>query len=380
MTRYALRRLALVLPTLGGVSLLVVAIVRLLPGDAVDALVAERAGGNSGAALAGLVDEALLEVGVDPAAASFEERNAAERALIDDELRRVGSDPEGATSAQRSEARQSLTLRAYEESVRARLGLDRSFAGQWWQWTSSALRGDLGRSLTNDRSVGGEIVRRLPVSLQLGGLSLAFAVAIALPAGVMAAVRRDAWPDHVARVGAVLMLAFPSFFVATVVIALGARWFGYAPPLFYADVWDRPGANLELMLPAASILALTLAGMLLRLTRAQMLDALAQDYVRTARSRGLGERAVVIRHALRNAMLPLVTLIGLQVPILIGGSLVLEQIFGIPGVADYLYGAIGTRDFPVIMAVNMTVATAVVLTNLAVDLAYAWLDPRASLA
>jgi peptide/nickel transport system permease protein len=207
-----------------------------------------------------------------------------------------------------------------------------------------------------------------------------FGAMIAIPVGVISAVKQDTWLDYFTRSFAIGALALPSFFLATLVIAFSIGWFDYSFPIFYKEIWDDPATNLEMVLVPALILGASLAGTLMRLTRAQMLEVLRQDYIRTARAKGLVARKVVVTHAVRNAMLPVVTIIGLQVPVLIGGSLVLEAIFGIPGIAQYLYFSLLNRDFPAIIGVNMVIATLIVVTNLVVDVMYAYLDPRVQFA
>jgi peptide/nickel transport system permease protein len=209
---------------------------------------------------------------------------------------------------------------------------------------------------------------------------MAVSLLIALPVGIISAVKQDSAVDYVARSSAIGMLALPSFFLATIVIIIASRWFNYSFPFFFTKVWDDPIKNFELVWMPAAILGIGLSGTIMRLTRAQMLEVMRQDYMRTARSKGLTNRTSVLRHGLRNAFIPIITIIGLQIPVLVGGSLVLEQIFGIPGVARYLFAAINNRDFPVIIAVNMMFAVVIVFSNLAVDLTYAFLDPRIRLA
>jgi peptide/nickel transport system permease protein len=216
--------------------------------------------------------------------------------------------------------------------------------------------------------------------MELGLIGMFFGILIALPTGIVSAVRQDTWVDYLWRSMAIAMIALPSFFLATIVIALAGRWFDYSFPIFYKQLWEDPRANLELVLIPGIILGIGLSGTLLRLTRAQMLEVLRQDYIRTARAKGLNGWSVTVSHGVRNALIPVVTIIGLQIPVLIGGSLVLETIFGIPGIAQYLLTAINAREFPVIIAINMIVATLIVVSNLVVDVAYAYLDPRVHLS
>lgn len=380
MTQYIIRRLLLMIPTLIGVSLLITALTRLLPGDAVDILLNESVSSQGPAALKAEVDNVLMEQGVDPLTASFDQRSQAEAVVLEPQLREMGVDPATATDAQKQQARSDLGLELFKDTIRVQLGLDKNYIEQWWAWSSDAVRGDLGESLIGGRSVTEELRRRIPASFQLGLMAMIVSSAIALPVGVISALRQDSWIDYITRSTAIAMLALPSFFIATLVIAFAARLFDYSFPIFYADFWDDPVANLELVTIPAIILGIGISGSLMRLTRAQMLEVLRQDYMRTARSKGLQQRTVVLRHGVRNAFIPVVTIIGLQIPVLIGGSLVLEQIFGIPGVAQYLFQAIGLRDFPTMIGVNMVVALTIMMSNLMVDLTYAYLDPRIRLS
>ncbi|MCK9518029.1 MAG: ABC transporter permease [Dehalococcoidia bacterium] len=380
MTQYIIRRVLLMIPTLVGVSLLVTAFVRLLPGDAIDIILSNSEVQGASTEFKAMVDGELASRDIDPTAASFADRIAVENEFIDEQLRDQGVDPATATDAQKQEARNTLSLNAYKDTLRSRIGLDKNYIEQWWDWTGHALRGDLGESLTGRRSVASELNQRIPATVELGLVAMAVSLLIALPIGVLSAVKQDTWADYISRSTAIAMLALPSFFIATLTIALSARWFGYSFPVFYKDFWEDPQTNFEIVIAPAIILGIGLSGTLLRLTRAQMLEVMRQDYMRTAQAKGLAGHAVVIRHGVRNAMIPVVTIIGLQVPVLIGGSLVLEQIFFIPGVSRYLFEAIQARDFPVIIAVNMVVALAIIVVNLAVDLTYAWLDPRVTLA
>jgi peptide/nickel transport system permease protein len=380
MAQYIVRRILLMVPTLIGVSLLVTGFTRLLPGDAIDILVSNSEVQGGSAAFKDLVDERLTKEGQDPARASFGDRIRIENEIVEAQLRRDGVNPATATDAQKQSARNTIALNAFKDTLRERIGLDKSYIEQWWHWTSNAVRGDLGVSLNGGRPIGGELKRRIPVSFELGILAMGVSLLIAIPTGIISAVRQDSWLDYVTRSSAISMLALPSFFLATIVIALASRYWNYSFPLFYKDIWVSPRTNLELVVVPAIILGIGLSGTLMRLTRAQMLEVLRQDYIRTARSKGLSGRMVVTRHATRNALVPIITVIGLQVPVLIGGSLVLEQIFGIPGVARYLFESIAVRDFPAIIGVNMAVALVIIVANLIVDLTYAIVDPRVTLA
>lgn len=380
MTQYIIRRLLLMIPTLIGVSLLVTAFVRMLPGDAVDILTANNEIQGADEIWKGRINAELVKAGKDPEKAGFPDRKPIEDRLIAEQLKKDGIDFASATDAQKQSAKNSFAIKEYKDEIRARLGLDKNYFGQWWSWISNAVRGDLGVTLSGGRPIGAELRERIPTSIELGLLGMLVSLVIAVPVGVISAVKQDTWVDYVARGGAIAMLALPSFFLATIVIAVAARYFDYSFPLFYSKLTENPKSNLELIWVPAVLLGIGLSGTLMRLTRAQMLEVLRQDYMRTARSKGLTSRTTIIRHGVRNALIPVVTIVGLQIPVLVGGSLVLEQIFTIPGVARYLFEAINNRDFPIIIAVNMLIALVIVFSNLAVDLTYAVLDPRIRLS
>jgi len=270
---------------------------------------------------------------------------------------------EGCSEQQRQEILKSLKL-------------DKPFPVQYVTWFGNALRGDLGESFQNKRDVSADIKTRLPVTFQLGAMAMIIAMCIALPVGVISAIRQDSFLDYFARSLSIALLSIPSFWLATLIIAYGGKQYNWAPPLTYKSFLASPVDNLTITLLPAVILGAALSGTVMRLTRAQMLEVMRQDYIRTAWSKGLRERTVILRHGIRNAFIPVVTLIGLQVPVLVGGSVILEQIFNIPGIGRYLVSAIGLRDFPIIQGVVLVVASTIVLTNLLVDLSYSLLDPR----
>lgn len=260
--------------------------------------------------------------------------------------------------------------------VRKELGLDKPVFQQYFIWLSEVARGDLGQSLQTKVSVGSELKNRLPVTIELGLLALMISLCVSLPIGVFAAIRQDTILDYIARSGAIAFLSIPSFWMGTLVMVLPSKWWGWAPPLQYYDLWDKPVDNLYMLIIPAVILGMLLSGTVMRMTRAQMLEVLRQDYVRTAWSKGLRERTVVARHAIKNAFIPVITIVGLQIPVLVGGTVILESIFSIPGVGRYLMFSIASLDYPVVQAINLIVASVIVLTNLAVDITYGYLDPR----
>jgi peptide/nickel transport system permease protein len=262
------------------------------------------------------------------------------------------------------------------DEMRAKLGLNRPIYVQYFEWMGRAVRGDLGESLWTRRPVLEEIGRRLPVTLEIATLATFFALAIALPIGVLSATRQDTVWDYVARSAAILGLSVPGFWLATLVIVLPAIWWGWRPLTGFTEFSTDAFAHVTQFLLPALILGVSAAAALMRLTRGTLLEVLRQDYVRTAWAKGLTERRVVMKHSLRNGIIPVVSLLGTQIPQIIGGTVIIETIFGLPGMSRFLFDAINQRDYPVIQGVNLVVVSFVVLINLSVDALYAVLDPR----
>ena len=262
------------------------------------------------------------------------------------------------------------------EELRAKLGLNRPIYVQYFEWVGRAVRGDLGESLWTRQPVLQEIGQRLPITLELALLSLAVALIIAIPVGVISAARQDTVQDYTARSVAILGLSVPGFWLATLVIVLPAIWWGWRPLTGYVEISKDPAGHLVQMMLPAVILGIAFAAALMRLTRGMLLEVLRQDYVRTAWSKGLRERVIILKHGLRNAIIPVITYLGTQLPQVIGGTVVIETIFGLPGMSRFLFDAINQRDYPVIQGINLVVVSFVVLINLGIDALYAVLDPR----
>jgi len=262
-------------------------------------------------------------------------------------------------------------------AIHRELGLDRPLIVQYVDWVGNVLRGNLGRSVLSQNSISREFRERLPVSLELMGLTLIWVVLLGIAFGIISAVKQNSLLDNVIRLIATIALAVPAFWVATLVLIIPVQVWGYAPPLgkqisFFTD----PGGNMRQFLPASLVLAFGPIAGVMRLTRSSMLEVLRQDYVRTARAKGLRERIIVLRHALRNSLIPAVTLIGLLTAGLLGGAVIIEQIFDLRGIGQYIYTALLQKDYPVAQSLVMYTASAAVLMNLVVDLLYAALDPR----
>ena len=314
MSSYVIRRLLALLPTLFFASLIVFFTVRLIPGDVIDLMLSQN----------------------DVAA---------------DKLSR--------------------------DQVVAALGLDRPIWEQYLRWVSGImLHGDLGRSLWQGTPVTEFLAARLPVTFELGLIALIVGLIIAIPIGVYSAVRQDTRGDYIARSFSILLLAVPSFWLGTMVVVFPSIWWGWSPSVDYVGFLIDPSRNLRQMIVPGIVLGAALSAITMRLTRTMMLEVLRQDYIRTAWAKGLGEGLVVMRHALRNALIPVITLVGLQAPLLIGGAVIIEQIFVIPGMGLLLLEAVNQRDYPIVTGVFLVVGVAVMFINLAIDLSYGLLDPK----
>ncbi|HYR72810.1 MAG TPA: ABC transporter permease [Candidatus Acidoferrum sp.] len=311
MKQYLLRRLALAIPTLFLVSVLVFALMRLMPGDVATRMV------------------------------------------------------EGHTYAP--------TLAA----LRHDLGLDRPVHAQYLEWIGGIVtRGDFGRSYWTRQPILDEFVRRFPVTLELALLTIVVSVVLGVLVGIVSAVRQDSVSDYVGRILAILALSVPYFSLAVLVVVLPSIWFKWTPVWSYVPFTTDPLENLKIMLVPAFVFGVTRAGPVMRIMRSALLDVLRQDYIRTAWSKGLAERPIILRHALKNAMIPVISLIGLQMPLYIGGSVIIESIFRLPGVGLFFFEALTRLDYPVVQSVNLIIAALVVGLNLLIDLSYAFLDPR----
>ena len=313
LQKYIIRRLALMVPTLFGLTLLVFTLLRLMPGDIV-ALIA----GEYGAA------------------------DAETKAAI---------------------------MKDFQ--------LDEAVPIQYVKWLGRMARLNMGDSLISGRSVMEELGGRLPVTIEMGLLALFFNISIGIPVGIFSAIRQNSAVDYGGRTLAVGLLSAPNFWIALLLIAMAGRYFHWAvPSTTYTPLWVDPVRNLKMVIVPALILGGAGSGGIMRYTRTAMLDVLRQDYIRTAWSKGLKENTIVVRHALRNALIPVVTVIGLTIPNLVGGSVIMETVYSIPGVGRYYITALNQKDLPVVQGINLMTALVVVFANLAVDITYSWLNPR----
>ncbi|WP_089178134.1 ABC transporter permease [Bosea sp. AS-1] len=265
-------------------------------------------------------------------------------------------------------------------TLRSALGLDLSLPQQMLGWYGRILSGDLGQSILLNRSVSAALVERLPVTLSLAALALAFAVLFGVAAGIVAAVNHNRWPDQAVMTAALLGLSVPDFWLGLVMVLVFAVSLGWLPSGGYTPFLESPAGWLRCMVLPALTLGLVQVGFIARMARASMLDALGQDYVRTADAKGLAKLRVVLRHALPNAMIPILTVIGIVSGALLGGAVIVEQVFSIPGVGRLIVGAIASRDFPVLQGGLLFLAVVYLAINLVVDILYAVVDPRVRLA
>ena len=262
------------------------------------------------------------------------------------------------------------------DALREQLGLNKGPFEAYWDWISNAFQGDFGRSFVSYTPISEEIERRFPVTIQLVVLTVLVQAVLAIPLGAVAAVRQNGLSDHSVRITSVIVLAVPSFVVAVWVLKFPAIWWGWFPPLGYVAFQDDPLRNMQVYSIPVVVGALGLMATLIRLTRTEMLEVLRQDYIRTARSKGLQQMTVVRRHALRNALIPVVTVLGLSFGGALGGVVIIEQIFSLPGLGLYALNAVRQEDYLVVQTFVVFSGFMFVMVNLVVDLVYAWLNPR----
>jgi peptide/nickel transport system permease protein len=265
------------------------------------------------------------------------------------------------------------------ESYRQALGLRDPLPVQYGRWLASLVDGEFGgKSLADREPIASIVARRLPVTLQLAAYALLISMAVSVPLGVLAALHRDGWEDYVVRLVTLSGHALPNFWLALVILLVLSVHFTWSPPVTYKNLWEDPSVHLQKAVWPALVLAWGFSANVTRITRSNMLEVLNQDFVRTARSKGLVEHVVVARHALRNALIPVLTLSGLQLAGLLGGTVVLESIFGLPGLGQGIVLAANSRDYPVIQSLAMLLVFMMLCLNLLVDLCYAAIDPRIS--
>ena len=262
------------------------------------------------------------------------------------------------------------------EEVREKYGLKDPIVVQYLRWAGLALRGDLGESIRTRESVARMVAKKLPITIELACFSLLIAVGIAIPAGVVAAVRRNTVWDVLASGASLCGVSIPNFWLGIVLILFFSVRLGWLPASGFVPFWESPVANLERMLMPSFVLGTALAAVLMRQTRNSMIEVLSADYIRTAYSKGLAGRVVVFRHAVRNSLIPVVTILGLQMGALMSGAVVTEQIFVVPGFGRLIVEAVFTRDYPLVQGVVLITASSYVLLNLLVDVSYSILDPR----
>jgi peptide/nickel transport system permease protein len=312
MTIYVMRRLLLAIPVLLLSSLVVFGLMRVMPGDALTALMAESG-------------------------------NVSPREL---------------------------------QKLRKDLQLDLPYHEQYLHWVWQMVTFNPGRSVFTGDAISTSLKKSIPVTIELAAMAIVLGVALAIPLGVLSATRQDKLSDYIGRLIAISGLSFPDFWLGTLIITFAAIWFSWMPPLGYTSLWESPWRNLQQFLLPAAVLGLRLSAATMRMTRSTLLEVLREDYVRTAWAKGLGERLIIYKHALKNALIPVVTIVGGQLGTLLAGTVIVETIFALPGMGRLTVEAILFRDYPVVQTNVMLVAGTLVTLNLLVDLTYAWLDPR----
>jgi len=327
MRAYIIKRSLLIIPTLFIVSVIIFILIRLVPGSVVDAMIAMQITGGHG--VHGSIDREYIE-------------------------QRLGLDVPVVTQ--------------YGRWIGVIPGADGSFSG--------ILQGNLGKAMWTEKTVLKEITTALPVTLELGFLAYIVAQLIALPIGIYSAMRQDTWGDYIARSFAIMCIAVPGFWLATLVIVFPSIWWGYMPPIMLIRFTDDPIGNLGMFIIPAIILGMVMSGITMRMTRTMLLEVLRQDYIRTAWSKGLRERAVILRHALKNALIPVITIIGPQLGVMLGGAVIIEQIFGLPGIGRLALRSMQMRDYTMVSGIMLILGAWIVFVNLAVDITYGYLDPR----
>jgi peptide/nickel transport system permease protein len=312
MLAYILRRLALLVPVLLGVSITVFSLMRFIPGD-----------------------PASIAIGVDTRAS-----------------------------------------KQTRENVRKSYGLDQPLPVQYAKWMGHILQGDLGKSLRTKRALSEELKLRLPVTLQLAVMAAIFGTIPAVAVGVLAAVKRNSWADYASTIVTLVGISVPNFLLATLLVLCFSFWLKWLPPIGFKKLSVDLVQNVKTMIMPAIALGLPLAAVIMRNTRSAVLEVLSQDYVRVARAKGLASKTVLGRHVLRNASIPIITVAGIQFATLLGGTIIIEQMFGLPGLGKYIYDAISNRDYPVVQGVTLVISTMFVLISVFVDILYAVSDPR----
>ena len=316
MHRYLIRRLLMMIPTLFIISIIVFLMISLIPGDVIDS---------------------MMQQGFAKRASGGLDREALERAL----------------------------------------GLDVPMYVQYGRWIGDIfLHGSLGDSLRTGEPVMTTIFGKLAVTVELGLMAIVISVMMALPIGIYSAIRQDTVGDYTGRSIAIIFIAVPSFWIATMIMLYPSIWWGWSPPVALIPFREDPLGNLGQFFIPSFILGMAMAGTTMRMTRTMMLEVLRQDYIRTAWSKGLKERLVIRRHALKNALIPVVTIVGAELPVLVGGAVIVEQIFALPGIGRLMLVALSDRDYTLVSGVNLVIASGVVVANLLVDISYAYLDPR----
>jgi peptide/nickel transport system permease protein len=412
MRNYIIRRLLLILPTLLLVTIIVFLLVRFIPGSAIELMAAQRIG-ESEVTFEDLVDQIKHDLGLDQpiwkqylrwlgawpqnewgwstetSVSNLSTRqvqtSSGEATFVSAEISNPGetsSDYEvvvsynGATVEARQITLMPDAIELVTFSIPGTAEGTYTIDADGFSKFAGILQGNLGISLWDERPILGEIWNKIPISIELGIIAIITGLLIAFPIGIYSAIRQDTIGDYIGRSFAIFCMAVPGFWLGTMVVVFPSVWWGWTPSPVYIPITENFGKNLVQFIIPGILMGMVMSGVTMRMTRTMMLEVLRQDYIRTAWSKGLRERVVVVRHALKNAMIPVITIVGLQLPVVIGGTVIMERIFNLPGMGRFMLDALSARDYPVISGVNILMATVILMANLLVDLTYGWLDPR----
>jgi peptide/nickel transport system permease protein len=413
MRAYLIRRVILIIPTLFLVSLIVFLTVRFIPGSLIDLMAAQSAGTGGERTIEEIAQDIRHDLGLDQpvhiqylrwlgawpqnewgwnteSSVSNLSVTQIQKAEGDATNVRVEVSNTGDTTSDyevvamlngtKLEAKKITLKPSASETVF--FSIPGTAEGTYtveangYSKFAGVLQGNLGESLWTKRPILGDIIDKIPISLELGIIAIVTGMLIAFPVGIYSAIRQDSIGDYIGRSIAILFMAVPGFWLATMIVVFPARWWGWTPSIVYHPITEDFGANIIQFIIPGLLMGMAGSGVTMRMMRTMMLEVLRQDYIRTAWSKGLRERVVVIRHAMKNAMIPVITIVGLQLPVVIGGTVIMEQIFNLPGMGRFMIESLSRRDYSIISGLNLMMASVILVANLLVDLTYGWLDPR----
>jgi peptide/nickel transport system permease protein len=413
MRAYIIRRVLLIIPTLFLVTIIVFLTVRFIPGSLIDLMASQSAGTGGERSIEEIAEEIRHDLGLDQpihtqylrwlgawpqnewgwnTESSVSNLSVTQIQKADGEATNVRvevSNTGDATSdyevvamlnGTKLEAKQTTIKPGASEimvfSIPGTAEGTYTVEANGFSNFAGVLQGNLGESLWTNRPILGDIINKIPISLELGIIAIVTGLLISFPIGIYSAIRQDSIGDYVGRSIAILFMAVPGFWLGTMIVVFPAKWWGWTPSIVYHPITEDFGANIIQFIIPGFLMGMVGSGVTMRMMRTMMLEVLRQDYIRTAWSKGLRERVVVVRHAMKNAMIPVITIVGLQLPVIIGGTVIMEQIFNLPGMGRFMIESLSRRDYSIISGLNLMMASVILVANLLVDLTYGWLDPR----